>query len=149
MESTATFAFITPPHRLHIMDEPRARRDWWKRGRAFDLWSIPHFLFGVLMCIVSALMAIPVFIAFTFTGLLAVFWEIAEEYMGVRENILNSFSDIVLSIMAFVLTYQALLAYPLNFDTLMVIFVAVLSIYTFTNVSGWLAFRRRNRAFRN
>jgi hypothetical protein len=127
--------------------EGKIKRDWWQKGRAFDLWSIPHFLFGILMALVSPLIDISFLTALALTVILAMLWEIYEKFVDIKETIQNSLLDIILPIVAFTLTAQLLLAFPLHPDDLLVITGAVFILYAFTNVSGWLAYRRRNRDF--
>lgn len=130
------------------MTEEKTKRDWWQKGRAFDLWSIPHFLFGILMAFVSPLTGISFLTTLALTVILAMLWEIYEKFVDIKETIQNSLLDIILPIVAFTLTAQLLLAFPLHPDDLLVITGAVFILYAFTNVSGWLAYRRRNRDFR-
>ena len=122
-------------------------KDWWEKRRGFDLWSIPHFLFGVLMGMFPALTGISFLTALALTFALAMLWELYEKLIGIRETVPNILLDVVLSIAACVLTLYALIAYPLHPDDLLVVAVAVLALYTFTNLSGWFAYRRRNRDF--
>lgn len=131
------------------MTGEQAQRDRWRRGRGLDLWSIPHFLFGVLTGMLPALIGMSFPAALTLTIALAVLWEIYEKFAGIRESILNIIFDLLLPIVAFTLTSFILLAYPLHPDDLAVAAVAVFLVFAFTNVSGWFAFRRRNREFMN
>jgi len=125
----------------------KPRRDWWKRGRAFDLWSIPHFLFGVLAAILAPLTNMPTFTAFALMAVLAVLWEWYEKLIGIKETNLNIAADFVLPALAFTCTLFLLDIYRLRQDELLVIWCAVLIVYLYTNISGWLAFRRRVRDF--
>ena len=122
-------------------------RDWWKKGRALDLWSIPHFLFGILMGFLPFFIDVSPFVAGLLTVILAVLWEMGEKFVGIKETVLNSIFDIVLPIFAFIITSYVLRVYPLHPDELLVAVGATLILYVFTNVSGWLAYRRRNRDF--
>lgn len=85
--------------------------------------------------------------AFALTLILAMLWEIYEKFVLIRETIQNSLLDIILPIVAFTLTSYLLLMYPLSADELLVAATAVLVLYVFTNISGWLAYRRRARDF--
>jgi hypothetical protein len=125
----------------------QSKRDWWQKGKAFDLWSIPHFLFGVLTAFLPQLTGISFLTALALTIILALLWEIYEKFIEIRETILNSLFDIILPIVAFTLTSYVLIVFRFHTDDLAVIAVAVFLVYVFTNVSGWLAYRRRNRAF--
>ncbi len=122
-------------------------KDWWQKGKGLDLWSIPHFLFGILMGMSPSLIGVSFSTAFMLTITLAVAWELYEQCIGIRETVPNILLDIVLSITACILTSYALLAYPLHPHDLLVIAAAVLVLYVFTNLSGWLAYRRRKRDF--
>lgn len=122
-------------------------RDWWQKGRGFDLWSIPHLLFGILMGMVPLLAGISFLTAFTLTLILAVLWEVYEKFSGIKETVQNILFDLILSVMAFIITSLALLMYPLHTDDLRVVASAVFIVYAFTNISGWLAYRRRDHNF--
>ena len=123
-------------------------RDWWQKGRAFELWSIPHFLFGVLMAFLPPLFGTRILSALALTIILALAWELYEKLVAIKETVQNSLLDVILPIVAFTMTSYALLAHPLRRDELLVAAVAVFIVYAFTNISGWLAYRRRNRDFR-
>mgnify|MGYP003394303087 CR=1 FL=1 len=129
------------------MNDIKPKRDWWQKGRAFDLWSIPHFLFGILMAFVPPLTDISFSIVLTFSFILAVLWELFEIYIGIKETVLNSLLDVFLPIVAFIITSYMLHIYTFRHDELLVIAVAIFVLYVFTNISGWLAYRRRNRDF--
>ena len=133
---------------IELATERKPKRDWWQKGRAFDLWSIPHFLFGILTAFLPQLTGISLLTALTLTLVFAMSWEIYEKFVDIKETIQNSLLDILLPVVAFTLTSELLLFYPLHPDDLMVFAVAVFALYLFTNISGWLAYRRRNRDFR-
>lgn len=123
-------------------------RDWWQKGRAFDLWSIPHFLFGILMGFLPSLVDYISFsLALVLTLVLAILWELFEMGIGIRETVLNSLLDIFLPIVAYIVTSYVLLSYSYHREDLGVVMIAVLVLYLFTNISGWLAYRRRQREF--
>ncbi|MFA6414491.1 MAG: hypothetical protein WC217_01975 [Candidatus Paceibacterota bacterium] len=122
-------------------------RDWWQKGRAFDLWSIPHFLFGILMAFLPYLVGISFLTALALTLILAMLWEVYEKFVDIKETVQNSLLDIILPIVAFTLTSYVLRIYAFRSDEIVVGAVAVGLLYLFTNVSGWLAYRRRNSDF--
>lgn len=129
------------------MTDMRHKHDWWQRGRAVDLWSIPHFLFGVLMAFLPPLTGLSLPTTLALTVILAITWEMYEGFIKIRETNLNSIIDILLPILAFIITSYLLRSYPYRSDDLSVIAGAVFIVYAFTNISGWLAYRRRNRDF--
>lgn len=128
-------------------DYIKTKRDWWQKGRGLDLWSIPHFLFGILMAFVPPLTDISFSMALIFTAILAVLWELFEMYIGIKETVLNSLLDVFLPIGAFIITSYLLRLYSFRYDEILVATVAVFVLYIFTNLSGWLAYRRRSRDF--
>jgi hypothetical protein len=129
------------------MPDERPKRDWWQRGKAFDLWSIPHFLFGVITAFIGPLTGLQTLTTLILTFLLALAWEVGEKIIGIKESIQNILFDIVLPIAAFTLTTYLLLRYPLHPDDLLLVGSAFLMLYIYTNISGWLAYRRRNSNF--
>ena len=136
--------FVSPDT---VVIAKKPKRDWWQKGRAFDLWSIPHFLFGILMSFLPPLAGISFLTALALTLILAMLWEIYEKFVAIKETVQNSLLDIILPIVAFTLTSYILLIHSFRRDELLVVASAVLVLYLFTNISGWLAYRRRNRDF--
>jgi hypothetical protein len=129
------------------MPEVRTKRDWWMRGKAFDLWSIPHFLFGVLMAFVPYITGFSILTSLSLTLILAMAWEVYEKFKDIKETMQNSLLDILLPIVAFTATSEILVHYPLRYEDTLVYATAVCVLYVYTNISGWLAYRRRNRDF--
>jgi len=129
------------------MNEKKIKRDWWQKGRAFDLWSIPHFIFGILTAFLPPLAGFSFLTALALTLILAMLWEIYEKFADIKETIENSLLDIILPIVAFTLTSYALRMYSFHEDDLWVVAVALFVLYAYTNISGWLAYRRRHRDF--
>jgi hypothetical protein len=125
----------------------KPQRDWWQKGRALDLWSIPHFLFGVLTSFLPQLLGISFLTALSITIILAMLWEVYEKFADIKETVLNSLFDILLPIVAFVLSSVVVISNSFHHDDLLVIAVAIFLVYLFTLTSGWLAYRRRNREF--
>lgn len=130
-----------------VVTAKRPRRDWWQRGRAFDLWSIPHFLFGILMAFVPPLTGISFLSALALTVIGALSWEIYEKFVLIKETVQNSLLDIILPILALILVSLVLRIYSFHHDDIVVVASAVAVVYLFTLISGWLAYRRRNRDF--
>ena len=99
------------------------------------------------MGILPSLIGISFYYALVLTIVLAVLWEILEKIIGVKETIQNILLDVLLSVVAFLLISSLLLSYSLHPDDLTVVAIAVLTLFLFTNFSGWLAYRRRTRDF--
>lgn len=85
--------------------------------------------------------------ALVLTLVLAVLWELFEIGVGIRETVLNSLLDVFLPVAAYIITSYVLLLQPYHSEDIGVISIAVLILYLFTNISGWLAYRRRSRDF--
>lgn len=132
---------------MHTETEERVKHDWWQKGKAFDLWSIPHFLFGILTAFLPALTDLSFLTALALTIILGMLWEIYEKFVAIKETVQNSLLDIILPIVAFTLTSYVLRIYSFHREELLVVATAVFIVYAFTNISGWLAYRRRNRDF--
>ena len=121
-------------------------RDWWLKGGGFDLWSIPHFLFGVLMGMLPLLTGVSFVMGCVFTAFLAVSWEVFEKsILRVRETTQNVILDVVLALLGYALVAHLLFLYPLHRQDAWMTFIAIGVLYLFMNLSGWLAYRRRQR----
>lgn len=99
------------------------------------------------MAFVPPLTGVSLLTALTLTLILAMLWEVYEKLVEIKETAQNSLLDIILPIVAFALTSYALQLSSFRHDELIVAMGATFSLYVFTNVSGWLAYRRRNRDF--
>lgn len=99
------------------------------------------------MGILPSFIGISFYSAFVLTIVLAILWEVFEKFIGVREFMRNILLDIILPIVAFAITSIGLILFPIRRDELLVAAGAVLLLFIFTNISGWLAYRRRNRDF--
>jgi hypothetical protein len=121
--------------------------DIWRKGRVIDMWSIPHFLFGILFAFVPYAIPLSLLEVFLIMVGIALIWELGEYMEGIRETIWNNIADVILPIISYFLASHFLITYGLLPDQMTVLFVAVLMVYIFTNISGWLAYRRRVREF--
>lgn len=129
------------------MPEERKKKDHWQKGKAFDLWSIPHFLFGILMAFTPELIGISLRTGLALTVILAMLWEVYEKFIDIKETPQNILLDVLLPISAYSLTSYMLFIFPLPYEQHVLFATAVLILYLYTNISGWLAFRNRNRNF--
>lgn len=113
-----------------------------------DWWSIPHFLFGVVMALGALVFAWPLAWAFTSTFGIAFLWEYFERLIGIRETRINSSMDIVLSLFAFSLTIFLMDHMPMQTaeDQQSFFFVAIF-LYLFVNFIAWRAKIENDREF--
>ncbi|MEK7144946.1 MAG: hypothetical protein AAB794_03800 [Patescibacteria group bacterium] len=125
----------------------KPKRDWWKQGKALDLWSIPHFLFGILMGMLPPLIGISLLTALSLTLILALLWELYEKLVEIKETFLNSVFDVILPIVAFTCISLVFHFYSFHPNDILVVAIAIFVLYVFTNLSGWLAYRRRKHDF--
>jgi hypothetical protein len=121
----------------------------WEKKKFFDLWSIPHLIFGSLFAFTPFLFDVSINLSFFIMITLALLWEVYEKIIDIRETVWNILIDILLPIIAFFVTHKVLLFYNVDVERAKIFFSGLLFIYLFTNVSGWLAFRRRKRDFMN
>ena len=75
----------------------RTHRDTWGRERKYlDLWSIPHFLVGVLLWLAG--------VDLIWTIVIAVTWELIETVSRVYEHPTNRVMDVVLAVAGWTIT---------------------------------------------
>ena len=121
-------------------------KDWWERHEGLDLWSIPHFLFGILVAIAALLSPMPLLEIFIATLLVSIAWELFEKmFLGVDESLKNQILDVVLGLVGFVLTLYLFDYYAPSADLLTMVGIVVLALYGLCNFLGWQAHRRRER----
>ncbi|HMP85487.1 MAG TPA: hypothetical protein PKE08_02355 [Candidatus Paceibacterota bacterium] len=75
----------------------------WKR-KYVDLWTIPHFLIGVLFAFYAIWADMPILTSFYIMTLVAVLWEIFEIKFDLHEEFTNRISDVFSSITGFYLS---------------------------------------------
>jgi hypothetical protein len=119
------------------------RHDWWEKGEGLDLWSIPHFLFGILMALLPPLFDVSVTAAFTFTVILGLLWEVYEKLAKIEETLLNSLFDVLLPIASFSITAYLFSRFSLDVGVAQVTLVVTLIFYISMNTLGWMAYRKR------
>ena len=111
------------------------------------MWSIPHFLYGVLCAFIPYFDGVTALDAFLIMIVSALLWEVYEKLKDIRETVWNNIMDMLLPILAFFITLKVLELYPLEREEQIVIFTAVLIVWAYCNISGWRAYRRRVKAF--
>ena len=113
--------------------------EWYGRGRLFDVWSIPHFFFGVVAA--SFFGVFPVHFWYFFGGivLLAFAWECFEIWVGIRETFLNRVTDSLLPLLGFFLLYDVFQSMPLLEEHRSGIFVVSIFVFLLLNYISWEA----------
>lgn len=122
------------------------KRDYWEQGRGLDLWSVPHFLFGVLMAMLPPLLDISFMTAFALMMILALVWEVYEKIIGIKETLLNILFDVILPVVGFVLTANSLLSRYYDLIDLQIFTAVIFVLYMGMNTLGWYAHVKREQA---
>jgi hypothetical protein len=76
----------------------------WSHGKYVDMWSLIHFLSGIMISGIAFLFLQP-FSSFVFVFVVAVLWEVFEAMVGIGEDIANYVTDIVIAVVGYVFTY--------------------------------------------
>ncbi|MBP6888975.1 MAG: hypothetical protein KBC83_00755 [Candidatus Moranbacteria bacterium] len=109
------------------------------RGKIFDVWSVPHFFFGVMAA--SFLGVFPVHFWYLFFGiiLVAFAWECFELWVGIHETLLNRVMDGLLPLLGFFLLYHIFQNIPLVHGHRSGIFVVSIFTFLLLNYISWEA----------
>lgn len=73
----------------------------WERAY-IDLWSIPHFLFGIIGFYILYKAGFKKITSFALVFLFAVLWEMFEFFTPVQEYFTNIVTDVVLALLGFI-----------------------------------------------
>lgn len=115
--------------------------------RLLDVWSVPHFLFGMVMAIGALAFEWPIRFAFASTVIIALLWEQFESRIGIYERPGNPLMDILLPLLAFGMTLILVDQAPLHQDQHVGLFVSVAGLFLFVNAAAWKARFERDRDF--
>ncbi len=80
-------------------------RSYLSMSAMVDYWSIPHFLFGTVMALLTVTFFLAFELMFALTFSLAVIWEILEIWTGLKEAFINRMSDIFVALLSFTITF--------------------------------------------
>ena len=115
--------------------------DLYAEKRFIDLWSVVHFLWGVIVPSVLLLFALPVWLVAVLSETMFVGWEFFEKWKGITEYFSNRVTDIIIDSVGMVIVLvmfsatTARLAGP-------ALWLMALSATLFT-IAGFLAHHRR------
>ncbi len=130
---------------------PLSRRAWFKRwvSRLLDPWSVPHFMFGVVVALAG--LAFHLSLSLLFFAMLAgaILWEGFEKLIKIKEPKGNAVADVILPLMSFWLT--VFIARPISIepDQAMALFVVAFILFAAINVAAWQARFDGDRDFLN
>lgn len=126
----------------------RIRRRFIDVKKLIDPWSVPHFLFGVVMAFAVIAFASPVFMTFFATLGLALLWELLERYFRLREVPENAWMDVLLPLISFTAIYTFAINANLDVERGQALFVVSFLIYMCVNFFAWRARFDHDRDFR-
>lgn len=112
----------------------------WFPKKYLDWWSIPHFLFGVVMALGALVFAWPLALAFTATLVIALMWERFERHIRLHETKGNSRMDVLLPLLAYGLTIFLMNRMPVRTnEDVQAFFLTAIFLYLFVNFLAWRA----------
>lgn len=114
----------------------------WKR-QYVDLWTIPHFLIGVLFAFFALFEKLSVFNSFYLLVACAVLWELFEVKYNLTEPFTNRIVDVFASISGFYLTIILIDFYKPSETIFMEWFYFTSFIYVISNIIGWVCRQSR------
>ncbi|MBP7060672.1 MAG: hypothetical protein KBA91_01690 [Candidatus Moranbacteria bacterium] len=121
------------------MKHKRKKKDIFNPTKLFDWWSVPHFMFGIVMALAAISFSWPTFLTFVVTLILALLWELLEKYVRLSEAPGNGWVDVALPLLAFVTTYLLVDQATLNHDRHLGLLTITLLLYVFINLIAWRA----------
>lgn len=124
------------------------RISFWYSKKSLDWWSIPHFLFGVVVALSALVFSWSVPIAFTATFAIALLWEYFERHIRIHETPANSKMDVLLPLLAFLLTMFLMNHMPTQtVEDRQVFLIITIFLYGFLNFIAWRAKFEHDREF--
>ena len=83
--------------------------------KAFDFWSIIHFLLGIVFAFIFLIINFPFWISLIIFLMIAIIWEIIEKVfdkefynVALKETIWNHITDVVFSALGFLISWKIL-----------------------------------------
>lgn len=117
----------------------KRKKDIFDPKKLFDWWSVPHFMFGIVMALAAISFSWPPFLTFIGMLVLALLWELLEKYVRLSEAPGNGWVDVVLPLLAYVITFLLVDQAALNHDRHLGLLVITLLLYGFINLIAWRA----------
>lgn len=104
-----------------------------------DYWSIPHFLFGTVLALVTITFSLSVVLMFLATLYLAIFWELLEMRFRLLEAPGNNVTDILLALCSFVLTFLLIDQTDPNTERHIALLIVTIILFLCLNFFAWRA----------
>ena len=116
------------------------RTDIWREGKYLDLWSIPHFLSGMMIALLTHLLGFETVLAFAIAFIGTAGYELWEGWIGIEETRMNRFLDVVVGMMSFTPTFLLASMFSQMIDLSILLFVGTCdAVLTYL---GWKAAQR-------
>ena len=91
---------------MHIRpDGTLIRTDIWREGKYLDLWSVPHFLSGMLVALCVRYLGLATGPAFVIALIILIAYEFFEYFADIKEMFTNSVMDVVVGMVSFAPTF--------------------------------------------
>jgi hypothetical protein len=129
--------------RYNLADNDRKRKrevSLWHEGRAFDLWSLVHFLGGGVLAAAYFLLGFPFLSSFIASFVLLFLWELFEILKGIKESVGNIVMDMFMGAIGFYAIWYLMDA---NLGDNILLFLMVLGIFIALNIRGFVAYTKR------
>ena len=121
------------------------RKGWelWEEGKYLDMWSVSHFLSGLLIASVLFLLGIAFVPALVIATVLFVLYELFEVVVHIEESFTNRFMDVVVDVVGFLFAtyFFVIIEKPPSIPLLFVLLLALI----FLEVWGFTAWKKRMR----
>lgn len=116
----------------------KGRKKRWE-FELIDAWSIPHFLFGSVMAMVTLDFDFPVWPLFFTTFIMALVWEYIEYFFGLGEGRTNVISDIFMPLISFPLTVLLFDSPVIHHEQHTALLTIILVFYSLACYAAWRA----------
>lgn len=116
-----------------------ARKSSKRSLNLIDSWSVPHFLLGTLIAMVTVVFGFPPLPLFFVTLTVAVLWEFFEMHVGIRETRMNVVSDLLMPLLAYVVTLWLLGAPGMTHEHQVALLTVTIIFYSLTSYAAWQA----------
>ena|SRR3989338_3419759 len=110
----------------------------WREGKYLDLWSVNHFLSGVVFAGWMFVLGSNLLVTFILYLAISMGWEIFEIFHKVKEDIGNKMIDVAIGVMGFFLIYILNADGSFNLYSL----IAVTIIYISMEMHGYFTYER-------
>jgi hypothetical protein len=121
------------------MRMPLARPSFRRLAFLIDFWSMPHFLLGTLVAMVSSVFGYPALPFFFVTLAIAILWEFIEMRFNIHEARINVTSDIITPLFAFMITRWIVGAQTMSHEQHVALLIITIIFYTLVSYAAWRA----------